>query len=207
MFKQQLTFAEQALAEGNLAVCEIVCRDILDVAPQNSTALNLLGVVAANVGAIDHSTAYFEAALSAEPNNERIRKNFNFLKNSPRHQKNENLSSKYLVIKSWGFGFWSDVSQVIGSLLLAEITGRIPVTHWGKNSLFSNGSNRDSFKGYFNPASNVTLVSVLGAIGVGSHASYTRRPFGPESPLARQGQIWPRTRHCSGCGASGRCSR
>jgi hypothetical protein len=157
MFERQLTFAAHALAAGNLAACEIVCRDILDVAPKNSTALNLLGVVAAKVGAIDHSVAYFEAALSAEPNNETVRKNLDGLKNAPRHQRNGYSPNRYLVIKSWGYGFWSDISQVLGSLLLAEITDRIPVTHWGKNSLFSNGSNRDAFELYFEPVSNVAL--------------------------------------------------
>lgn len=160
MFQQQLAFAAHALAASNLAACEIVCRDIISVAPKNSTALNFLGVIAAKVGANDHSAAYFEAALSAEPNNEGIRRNLSVLKNAPRHQGNENPPNRYMVIKSWGYGFWSDVSQVLGSLLLAEITDRIPVTHWGKNSLFSDGSNRDAFELYFESVSNVALQDV-----------------------------------------------
>ncbi|MCR2600326.1 hypothetical protein NSP09_24715, partial [Salmonella enterica] len=71
------------------------------------------------------------------------------LKNFRRPGGYATAANRYLVIKSWGFGFWSDVSQVLGSLLLAEITGRTPVTHWGRNSLFNDGSNRDSFALYF----------------------------------------------------------
>ena len=41
----------------------------------------------------------------------------------------------YLLIKS--YGFWSDVEHVIGALLLAEMTGRTPVVHWGGNSYFT----------------------------------------------------------------------
>jgi protein O-GlcNAc transferase len=134
MFEQQLTFVARGLAAGNLAASEIVCRDILDMDPYNSAALNLLGVVAARVGALDQSAAYFEAALRAEPNNEEVRKNLNLLKNAFRPHGKKNPADQYLVIKSWGFGFWSDVSQVLGSLLLAEITGRIPVTHWQEQS-------------------------------------------------------------------------
>ena len=61
------------------------------------------------------------------------------------------------AIKSWGFGFWPNVSQVLGALLLAEATGRVPLVHWGRNSLFGDGSARDAFGHYFEPVSNVTL--------------------------------------------------
>lgn len=157
MLEQQLTFAAQALAAGQLAACEIACRDALEAAPRNMTALNLLGIVAARVGAIDHAAACFEAALDAAPDNAQIRQNLDALKNFRRPGGYATAANRYLVIKSWGFGFWSDVSQVLGSLLLAEITGRTPVTHWGRNSLFNDGSNRDSFALYFEPVSNVTL--------------------------------------------------
>lgn len=59
--------------------------------------------------------------------------------------------NRYLLIKSWGFGFYSDVIAVLGSLLLAEITHRTPVVHWGKNSLFG------SFENFFEP---ITLVDI-----------------------------------------------
>lgn len=161
MTQKQVTIAAQALAAGNLAASEIVCRDILDVSPQNASALHMLGIIAAQVGAVDHATAYFEAALSAEPNNDAFRKNFSLFKNSPRPVRNESPVGRYLVIKSWGFGFWSDISQVLGSLFLAEITGRTPVVHWGKNSLFGDGSSRDAFELYFDPISNVTLEDIF----------------------------------------------
>ena len=48
----------------------------------------------------------------------------------------KNDKSKYLLIKAWGFGFFSDVNHIIGQLLIAELTGRIPIVYWGKNSLF-----------------------------------------------------------------------
>jgi hypothetical protein len=160
MFEQQLSSAAELLDSGNLPQSEIVCRDILDADRQNTAALNLLGVIAARVGAIDHSAAYFKAALNAEPKNERARANLSFLKDVRAPHATEEAANRYLLIKAWGYGFWSDVSQVIGSLLLAEITGRIPVTHWGTNSLFSDGSNGDAFKLYFGPVSSVSLYEL-----------------------------------------------
>ena len=64
---------------------------------------------------------------------------------------------RYLLIKAWGNGFWSDVSHVLGCLLLAEFTGRVPVTHWGKKSLYNDGSTLDAFPLYFQPVSASTV--------------------------------------------------
>jgi protein O-GlcNAc transferase len=154
--EQQLELASRAFAVGNLAVSEIMCRNILDEVPQSAAALDLLGVIAARVGAVEHAAAYFEAALSADPNNEDARKH----SEETHASRFDDSAVRYLVIKGWGSGFWSDVTQVLGSLLLAEITGRIPVTHWGKNSLFSDGSDRDAFAHYFEPVSKVSLADL-----------------------------------------------
>ena len=55
----------------------------------------------------------------------------------------------YFFIKAWGFGFWSDVSQVLGGLLIADISGRKPLVHWGDNSLFSSQPNNNAFADFF----------------------------------------------------------
>ena len=78
---------------------------------------------------------------------------------------------RYIVAREWGFGFWSDVDHVLGVLLLAEITGRIPLVHWGDNSLFGRRDGQEAFSRFFKP---VSKVSVDGLIGKG--LSY----YGPE---------------------------
>ena len=60
-------------------------------------------------------------------------------------------SPRYLLIKAWGYGFWSDVLHVIGGLMLAELTGRQPLVHWGKNSLYSVDPANNAFTDYFAP--------------------------------------------------------
>lgn len=68
--------------------------------------------------------------------------------------------SRYLLIKAWGFGFWSDVNHVVGQLLLAELTGRTPVVHWGSNSLFWDGTTANAFEAYFAPVSAATAADL-----------------------------------------------
>lgn len=64
---------------------------------------------------------------------------------------------RYLLIKSWGAGFWSDVSHVLGGLVLAEITDRKPVVHWGPNSHFTDGTCGNAFTLFFEPVSALTI--------------------------------------------------
>ncbi len=155
---QLLGFATQALAAGKLAAAEIACRNLLDLEPRNAAALHLLGYIAAQAGARDAAIAYFQAALDIEPDNGRIRENLRAAQSLPqpvwpRHE-------RYLLIKGWGFGFWADTVQVLGSLLLAEATGRVPVTYWGPNSLFSDKSDQDAFVHYFEPVGDVSLLQL-----------------------------------------------
>jgi protein O-GlcNAc transferase len=150
-----LSFAIEALKAGNLAAAEIAAREILDAIPGDAAALHLLGVIAARVQAFDDAIACFDQALAAEPDNVQIAQNLAAARAAPRPQ--QPVATRYLVIREWGFGFWADVSHVLGSLLLAEATGRIPVTWWGAASLFSDGEDRDAFQLYFQPVSHVAL--------------------------------------------------
>lgn len=60
-------------------------------------------------------------------------------------------ATRYLLIRSWGQGFWADVDHVLGQLAVAEIVGRTPVVHWGDNSLYGGMIDRDAFTMYFEP--------------------------------------------------------
>ncbi|HDX9580204.1 TPA: O-fucosyltransferase family protein [Bacillus pseudomycoides] len=68
-------------------------------------------------------------------------------------------SNRFLLIKEWGCGFWSDVEHVVGQLLIAELTGRIPVTFWGADSLYAseNPLVKDAFTMYFLPVSSCSV--------------------------------------------------
>ena len=152
---QLLSFANRALAAGNFAAAEIACRELLDLAPRDAAALHLLGFIAAQVRERDAALAHFRAALDIEPDNIRIRENLLAAQALP--QPALPRGERYLLIKSWGFGFWADVVQVLGSLLLAEITGRTPSVYWGPDSLFSDKTIQNAFTHYFEPVSAVSL--------------------------------------------------
>lgn len=68
---------------------------------------------------------------------------------------------RFLLIKSWGAGFWSDMEDVQSKLLLAEITNRRPVVFWGETSAYSVGENYNAFEQYFLPVSDYLIGDVV----------------------------------------------
>lgn len=158
--QQALSMAQVALEKGNLAISEAICREILDRDSRNIAALNILGLIAIRIGRNADAVTLFKASRRAEPN-EIAEHYLNSLK---AQQKRQIVArdKRYLVIKSWGFGFWSDVSQVLGGLLLAEITQREPVVHWGANSLYRDEGIPEAFARFFEPVSSTTIDSLVG---------------------------------------------
>jgi hypothetical protein len=69
--------------------------------------------------------------------------------------------AKFLLIKAYGWGFWADMEHVMGQLLVAELTGRIPVVYWGMNSLYSDRFGANAFELYYEPVSGSSLREVL----------------------------------------------
>lgn len=153
-----LNIATRALAAGQFAAAEIACRELLDRVPGDAAVLHLLGYIAAQAGQRHAAIAHFQAALQAEPGNQRIRENLLAVQRMPPPPPPQ--GERYLLIRGWGFGFWADMAHVMGSLLLAEITGRIPLVYWGPESLFSDKSQSDAFSRFFEPVSAVSLAQL-----------------------------------------------
>lgn len=65
--------------------------------------------------------------------------------------------NRFLLIKTWGYSLWADVDHVMGQLLAAELTNRIPVVYWGVESLYSESINTNAFELFFEPVSSYTI--------------------------------------------------
>ncbi len=61
---------------------------------------------------------------------------------------------RFLLIRAWGQGFWSDVSHVLGACLLAEHTNRTPVVVWGRESRYRPDNVANAWPLFFEPVSN-----------------------------------------------------
>ncbi len=142
-------------ARGHLVLADFLLREIFERDPEHPGGLNLLGEISLALGFNDKATDAFERAIDCDPGLLRARENLE--KAQRPRPRCEDSDLRYLLVKAWGFGFWSDVSHTLACLLLSEISGRIPVVHWGHNSLFRDDPEDDAFRLYFDPVSDVTI--------------------------------------------------
>lgn len=155
--------AVEMFERGQLPQAEMLCRQALAEAPRNGLALNLIGQIAGALGMHEHAVSYYRAAIAADPSIRRAEFNLRDSEKAiaarpPRHVEGE----RFLLIKAWGSGFWADIDHVLGQLLVAEITGRKPIVHWGASSLYSDDPNQDAFSTFFEPVSVHSLNEIAG---------------------------------------------
>ena len=150
-----------------LAPAEILCRLVLESRPNDSRALELLGCISQRIGKLDHAAACFRAATAASPKHRSIRMRLAKVEapkldaaKTPNRRGHD--ERRYLLIKAWGYGFFSDVSHVLGSLMLAEMTGRTPIVYWGRNSLFGDDGTQNAFTHFFCPHNKTTIDDLTG---------------------------------------------
>lgn len=152
-----------ALDKGLFDLAEAVGGELLTLNPRDAAALNLQGRLALKLGRPDIAAKRFREALDADP----------YFKAARAHlEEAERLAGamparpptpegRYLVILAWGQGFCSDLDHVLGALLLAEMTVRTPVVHWGGGSRFRDEGDADAWTRFFEPVSPLTLDGVL----------------------------------------------
>lgn len=65
---------------------------------------------------------------------------------------------RWLVVRAWGAGFWAEIDHVLCQLLLAEMTCRTPIIHWGENSLYGGSPTRNGFARYFSAIGDLAAL-------------------------------------------------
>tara|TARA_B100000989_G_scaffold193241_1_gene145826 strand:+ start:540 stop:1865 length:1326 start_codon:yes stop_codon:yes gene_type:complete len=155
------------LKKGNIPLAEIYMRTVISNEPNNPYALNFLGWISSALNLYEFAIFYFEKALEKDNKWELPHDNINrikkYLKTKIDYSQNQIVKDKkpkYLLIKAWGFGFFSDVNHVLGQLLIAELTERLPIVYWGKNSLFGNGTEQNAFENYFENFSKISINKI-----------------------------------------------
>jgi 5S rRNA maturation endonuclease (ribonuclease M5) len=67
---------------------------------------------------------------------------------------------RFLLIKPWSYRLWSDVEHVLGQLLIAGITNRVPVVYWPTHCLHNGFIHTNGFELYFEPVSDYTIFNL-----------------------------------------------
>ena len=113
--------ARLAMESDNLAYAEGLAQDIIGLDPNDAVAWAIRAHLAGLIGIEDKAVAWGRSA------NPTVLAGFD----RPQNQKVQALlagvgsgsdEEKFLLIKSLGFDFWTEIFHVLGGLLLAEIT-------------------------------------------------------------------------------------
>ena len=169
-----MDLAQAEYSRGNMPFAVIMCYALTDKLPRFHDAWHLLGLVAWKNGMLRHAIRFFERAALSDPNNVKTvealtRVRSAFAQSSRDRQALPWLGDReqphYLLIKSWGFGFWADVTHVLAQLLICEITGRKPVTYWGRTCRYGDGTPKDHFVDFFAPLSDATIDDIEATSG------------------------------------------
>ncbi len=146
--------AQRFYDAGNRAVADVLCRGALAKNPRDQSAATLLAKVAEGFGETAAASRILASAgIPAPAAPTALPASWGGVF-AP--------EQKFLLIKAWGNGFFSDLDYTLGLLLLAEMTGRTPVIHWGRNSLFSVDREQDAWREYFEPVSPLSIDDLTG---------------------------------------------
>jgi protein O-GlcNAc transferase len=159
-----LNDAVAAYQQGNLALTDVAAQTLLYAGHRHPLALSLLGAVALSVKECKRAVDLLGEASTKAPADPEIKRLLNEARKGMREQAliRADGRKRFLLIKPWGYGFCSDLDHVLGSLLLAELTGRVPIVHWGKGSLFRDESDANAWPRFFEPVSPYTLEDLVG---------------------------------------------
>ncbi len=170
-----LKAAVDACGRDDIRNADLICRQLLDMNCRHPLVFCLLALISCDLNEFDFMEDYLCKAVEMTPSHGfdndclshfltgllslKIDKKFNST-NSHGELKSEG-HEKFLLIKAWGWGFWSDVDHVLGQLLLAEMTERIPVVHWGSNSDYKTPDCDNAFDLYFETISQWNIYDLL----------------------------------------------
>ena len=144
-----LAALDRALATDNLSLAEALAQEILSIDPEDGLACSVMAHIARLIGMKEASEPWSAMAGPSAlrplpaPANELVCRLLEGC--GPAAD-----AERFLIIRAWGYGFWADIMHVLGGLMLAELTGRIPCVLWGKNSLFLPEGEENAFPLFFN---------------------------------------------------------
>jgi len=141
---------ERALAEDNTALADNLCRAAIDGDPENGALWAALAAVARRIGAHQHAIRYYARAAALSPGDPNLVDSFDRAVAEAADIRRQRLEKPpplrgILLIREIGAHFWTEVFHVLTAALIAEVTDREPMVHWGARCLFPEADGDDGF--------------------------------------------------------------
>ncbi len=190
--------ASDALGRGNLALADHLFRKAIDRHPGDTQAMCQLGQMAVGLRRSEIAGHLFGRAAALRPEDAQIRAWLAAARSTAaaRPAASAAAPDKLSLITVCGGGFWDDVDHVLGQLLVADLSGRKPVVHWGRRSRFAEPADADAnaFEQFFEPVSDATLAGDCSSAQAFFPAEWTRDSLHDDRPAPSTGP-GPRLSH------------
>lgn len=160
--------AQAYFNQGNIPLAEAICQNLCTQERQTIPVLLLRSRIALAVGLPAQAKRFLQDILKSDPSCKEARQQLRMVDKEQKCQSKKTKTrqsisgrERYLLIKAWGFGFWSDMDHVLGQLLVAEITDRTPVVYWGRESLFRDPDCENAYEQFFEPVSQASVDQLI----------------------------------------------
>jgi hypothetical protein len=161
--EQAIQQARDFWDQGRVSVVDLICQSLLTQDNYSPEIMLLLGQVAGRIGEFATARRYLQQSQSHFPDRAaQAIAEVNRLEQA--HKSPASTAAprqRFHLIKAWGYGFTSDLDHTLGHLLIAQMENRIPVIHWGDNSLFRDANVENAWTQFFEPVSPYTIADLL----------------------------------------------
>lgn len=150
-----LLSAQREFDQGRFAIAELILRNAPDSGNPGADAANLRGRCLLALNLRDLALAAFRRALELNPYSKPAKNNLAKAEAAPPRQ--APAGPRYLIIREWMEGFWSDVDHAVAMCAVAEACGRQPIVHWGAQSRYAPPQGGNAWDRFFQPVSSASL--------------------------------------------------
>jgi len=152
-----LTYARKCIESKRYSEADLALQACQKRFPNHPASYNLQAKVAYKLNALPQAAQFAKRALKLAPNFERAQENLKVIERKISQKQNleskeEHQQANFLLVNSWGSGFGFELLYLLGQLLVAELSNRTPVIHWGQNSLYNqhaSDANYNAFTDFF----------------------------------------------------------
>ncbi|MCC3380785.1 O-fucosyltransferase family protein [Paenibacillus farraposensis] len=68
---------------------------------------------------------------------------------------------RFLLIKGYSHSILMDIRQLLNYIVVADLSNRVPVVHWGSSSFYNGKIYNNAFNMYFEPVSDYTIEDLM----------------------------------------------
>lgn len=153
--------ANRLIASGNIGMADAILRGLVQQRAATPDVWSALALLARIIKEDQTAARFAQFALQQQPNHPQAKNTLAAVRSSgPSLDARSSPDNRFLLIRSWNAGFWSDVDHVLGCLLLASLTNRTPVIHWGPDSRYGGSETNNAWNHYFEPVSSTSVQDI-----------------------------------------------